>query len=137
MKSQIKLSKEIKNQIFILNQIFEIENKLSKINITHTINRNIEKLKYFYENDFDEEISFVIENPIGQSYDVTRTDIEANIVGDSVDNLVIIDVIKPIIRIKIKKITQVVQKGIVIVQEKTQLNNQKIKQKIKKKNYQL
>jgi len=137
MQTQIKLNKAVKNQIFILNQIFEIENKLSKINITHTINRNIEKLKYFYENDFDEEISFVIENPIGQSYDVTRTDIEANIVGDSVDNLVIIDVIKPIIRIKIKKITQVVQKGIVIVQEKTQLNNQKIKQKIKKKNYQL
>ena len=33
MQTQIKLNKAIKNQIFILNQIFEIENKLSKLNI--------------------------------------------------------------------------------------------------------
>jgi len=118
MQTQIKQNKEIKNQIFILNQIFEIENKLSKLEVKHTINRNIDKLKSFYEDGFNDNISYIIENPIGQEYSETRTDVEANIVGDSVKNLIIIDVIKPIVRIKQGETNQIIQKGIVIVQDK-------------------
>jgi len=118
MQTQIKLSKAFKNQIFILNQIFEIENKLSKLDISHTIGRNIDKLKSFYKDSFDENISFIIEDPKGQDYNETRTDLEANIAGDSVENLIVIDVIKPIIRIKQGNKTQIIQQGIVIVQDK-------------------
>jgi len=94
------------------------------LDISHTINRNIDKLKSFYENDFDDNISFIIENPEGQNYNETRTDIEANIVGDSTDNLIIIDVIKPIIRIKQSGINQIIQKGIAIVQDKNTITKQ-------------
>jgi len=134
MQTQIKLNKAVKNQIFILNQIFEIENKLSKLDISHTINRNIDKLKSFYEDSFDENISFIIENPKGQDYNETRTDLEANIVGDSIENLVIVDIIKPIIRVKQGGLNQIVQKGIVIVQdENTIIEKSKTqKQDIKK-----
>ncbi len=128
MQTQVKLNKAVKNKIFILNQIFEIENKLSKLDISHTINRNINKLKSFYEDSFDDNISFIIENPKGQDYNETRTDIEANIVGDSIENLIVIDVIKPIIRVKQGGINQIVQKGIVIVQDKnTIIESQKKK----------
>jgi len=125
MQIQIKLNKEVKNQIFILNQIFEIENKLSKLNITHTINRNIDKLKSFYKDSFDENVSFIVENPKGQEYNETRTDVEANIVGDSVEDLIIVDVIKPIIRVKQSGINQIIQKGIVIVQNKNTITKNK------------
>ena len=125
MQTQIKLNKAVKNQIFILNQIFEIENKLSKLDITHTINRNIDKLKSFYEDSFDDKISFIIENPKGQDYNETRTDVEANIVGDSVENLIIVDVIKPIIRVKQSGTNQIIQKGIVIVQDRNTITKNK------------
>jgi len=117
MQTQIKLNKAVKNQIFILNQIFEIENKLSKLDVSHTINRNINKLKSFYEDSFDDNTSFIIDNPKGEDYNETRTDVEANIIGDSTDNLVIVDVIKPIIRVKQGGTNQIIQKGIVIVQD--------------------
>ena len=130
---QTKLNKTVKNQIFILNQIFEIENKLSKLDIPHTINRNIDKLKSFYGDSFDDNISFMIENPKNQDYNETRTDIEANIVGDSTENLIVIDVIKPIIRVKQGGTNQIVQKGIVIVQDKnTIVESQKKKSNVQK-----
>jgi hypothetical protein len=102
---------------------------LSKLDISHTINRNIDKLKSFYEDSFDDNISFIIENPKGQNYNETRTDIEANIVGDSTDNLIVIDVIKPIIRIKQGGVNQIVQKGIVIVQDENTIIEQPKTQK--------
>jgi hypothetical protein len=120
-----QLNKAVKNQIFILNQIFEIENKLSKLEVSHSINRNIDKLKSFYEDNFDDNTSFIIENPKGENYNETRTDVEANIVGNSTDNLIIIDVIKPIIRIKQDGVNQIIQKGIVIVQDKNTIINEK------------
>jgi len=135
MQTQLRSNTVIKNQIFILNQIFEIENKLSKLDISHSINRNIDKLKSFYEDNFDDNTSFIIENPKGQYYNETRTDVEANIAGDSAENLIIIDVIKPIIRIKQGDTNQIIQKGIVIVQDKStiEIKNEKkpIKEKIK------
>ena len=70
------------------------------------------------EQMLDEKISFIIENPINQKYKETRTDVEANISGDSTENLIIVDVIKPIIRIKQGKVSKIIQKGIVIVQDK-------------------
>ena len=130
MQAQIKLNKAVKNQIFILNQIFEIENKLSKLDISHTINRNIDKLKSFYEDSFDDNISFIIDSPKGQNYNETRTDIEANIVGDSTDNLIVVDVIKPIIRIKQGGVNQIVQKGIVIVQDENTIIEVKQEKKV-------
>ena len=129
IKGEVMINKTIKNHIFILNQIFEIENKLAKITENNSIGRNIDKLKNFYENELDENISFIIENPKNEEYNETRTDVEANIIGESVNNLVIVDVIKPIIRIKQGSKNQIIQKGIVIVQDKnTIIEPQKEKQ---------
>lgn len=118
MNNEIKLNKEVKKILFLLNQVFEIENKVNKLEENNSINRNIKKLKEFFEETFNEQISFLIENPIGEKYNETRTDVEANISGDSTEDLVIVDVIKPIIRMKQGKINQIIQKAIVVVETK-------------------
>jgi len=108
---------ELKKQIQLLNQLFEIEKKVTKLNEKNSINRNINKLKDFFKNDFNGNFSLIIENPIDESYRETRTDVEASISGDSVEDLIIIEVIKPIIRLKHGINNQIIQKGIVIVQD--------------------
>lgn len=130
--------KKLKQQIQILNQIFEIEKKTLKLNEKNSINRNIDKLKDIFENTLDEKISFIIENPIKEKYKETRTDVEASISGDSTENLIIVDVIKPIIRLRQDTNSQIIQKGIVVVQdEKTIVIEQskgiEVTQKVKKK----
>jgi hypothetical protein len=52
--------------------------------------------------------------PINEAYKDTRTDLEATIVGESADNLVITKVIKPVI----VKDAQIVQRAVVIVEPK-------------------
>ena len=56
---------------------------------------------------------------MGQSFSETRTDLEATITGEGTDNLKVVEVIKPIIRVGDKSFSRVVQKGIVIVQSDT------------------
>lgn len=117
--------KALKPQLFVLNQIFEIENKLLKIADHNSIIRNTERLKSYFETEvFSEGIEYqgfsiiglFLHNPIGETFNETRLDCEATIAGDSHENLKIIDVIRPIIFAKTGNSQIVVQKGIVIVQ---------------------
>ena len=127
MEQQIfKIPKEHQ---FLINQIFEIENKVRDIKESNSIQRNIDRLKAFFESEFIKDGSgFVYHNPKGESYDETRIDCEANISGTSTENLEIVDVIRPIIIYKYKSIDPItseeimkpfiVQKAIVIVKSK-------------------
>ncbi len=115
------------NQIFLdmLNQIFEVEKKLSKIETPHSIGRNINNLKSMFENRlFEKDKSgFVLENPIGQAYNESRTDCEASISGESTENLYIVEVIKPIIRLKKEGYNTIVQRAVVVVAAKSPAEN--------------
>jgi len=127
MEQQIfKISK--KHQ-FLINQIFEIENKVRDIQETNSIQRNVDRLKAFFETEFSKDGNgFVYHNPKGENWDESRIDCEANISGTSTENLEIVDVIRPIIIYKYKSIDPVtsqevikpfiVQKAIVIVKSK-------------------
>jgi len=109
-----------KNYLTILNQIFEIENKLAKIQEQNSIQRNIDRLKDFFSTDaLSDDQGLEYHNPIGERYNETRTDCEANISGTSHENLEIIEVLKPIIYAKIGNSKIVIQKAIVIVQSKS------------------
>lgn len=105
--------------LFLLNQIFELEQKVSKLNEQNSIQRNIEKMKNYFETEAltDGQGLFYL-NPIGEKYDVTRADCEATISGTNHENLFIIEVLRPIIYIKYGNTKMVVQKAIVIVQSK-------------------
>jgi hypothetical protein len=106
----------------MLNQIFEIEKKLLKIETPHSIGRNINTLKGLFETKLYEaqQVGLFIHNPLGEKYDETRLDCEASIAGESTENLHIVEVIKPIIHQKYEGSTQILQKAVVIVQSKEQ-----------------
>ncbi|MFK7946068.1 MAG: hypothetical protein AB8G11_00645 [Saprospiraceae bacterium] len=95
----------------IINQIFDMEKKLEKMDNTRSIERNIRRIKSQLE-----EMNIEYLNPIGQRYNETRTDVTATISGRSSNNLIITEVIKPIIVQKVGNMHQIIQTGVVIVE---------------------
>lgn len=104
---------------FVLNQLFEIENKLKNIKEANSIQRNIDKMKSYFETEaLQDGQGLIFHNPIGELYNETRSDCEASISGSSHENLEIIEVLKPIIYFKYANTQTIVQKAIVIVKSK-------------------
>lgn len=104
---------------FILNQLFEIENKLRNITEPNSIQRNLDRMKDYFETDaLTDGQGLVYYNPLGESYNETRTDCDASISGSSHENLEIIEVLKPIIYFKYANTQTVIQKAVVIVESR-------------------
>ncbi len=108
-----------------INQIFEIEKKTAILKEDNSIKRNLNKMRGILEEEFfkgSSTIGLTYHNPIGESYSDTRTDCEATIAGTGVENLEIIEVIKPIIFYAYQEnervIKVIVQPAVVIVQSK-------------------
>ncbi len=112
MQETIKLRKFL---IEFIDQVFEIEKKVEKLNAENSINRNVNRLKMLLE-EFEPDGGLFYQNPIGEPFNETRTDVEASIAGASTENLIITEVIKPIIRHKKGGITFIVRKGVVVVE---------------------
>lgn len=115
--------KQYKPYFELLDQLFEIERKLENIEEPNSISRNLNKMKDIFETNLfssstSSEIGFTYHNPIGESYNETRLDLEASIAGNSSENLVIQEVIKPIIRYKSGGSTLIARKGVVVVESK-------------------
>jgi hypothetical protein len=115
--------KQYKSYFELLDQLFEIERKLESIEESNSISRNLNKMKDIFETNLfssstSSEIGFTYHNPIGESYNETRLDLEASIAGNSTVNLVIKEVIKPIIRYKSGGSTLIARKGVVVVESK-------------------
>lgn len=118
--------KVTKSYLDILNQVFEIERKLAALQEPNSIQRNVNKLKEIMEQGLsipggNETTGFVYHNPIGEDYNITRTDCEASIAGESTENLQITEVIKPIIRLHSGGVSFIVQKAVVVVKAKSNL----------------
>jgi hypothetical protein len=108
-----------------INQIFEIEKKANNLKEENSIQRNINRIKGLMEEEFfknSSTIGFTYHNPLGETYTDTRTDCEATISGTGVENLEIVEVIKPIIYYSYQESDKVmkviVQPAVVIVQSK-------------------
>jgi hypothetical protein len=98
----------------VLNNLCDIDRKLSLHGDPGNIRRNVERIR-----ETIEEIKVFYEDPMGQSFSETRTDLEATITGEGSDNLKVVEVMKPIIRVGDRNFSRVVQKGIVIVQSES------------------
>jgi hypothetical protein len=96
--------------VALINQIYEMETKLGELSID-ALDRNLRKL-----NNLIEENGFVVRNPLGETYNETRTDYEANLVGIISKHMKITKVIKPIIYQKSNDGLQLLQKAIVIAE---------------------
>jgi len=97
----------------ILNNLCDIEKKLDINGDNSNVRRNVDRIRELLE---DENLFY--ENPLGQKFSETRTDLDATITGEGTENLYVVEVIKPIIRAGNKNYSVVVQKGIVVVQSK-------------------
>jgi len=95
----------------LLNNLYEIENKLGRGGDPGNAMRNVVKMKEALATE-----GVFYEDPFGQSFDETRTDLEVTISGSGTENLRVVEVIKPIIRIGESSYSRVAQKGIVVVQ---------------------
>ncbi|KAA6334693.1 hypothetical protein EZS27_017012 [termite gut metagenome] len=102
----------------LLDQVFEIEKKLNSINEPNSIGRNVNRIKEIFEN-CDADYGLIYKNPLNEKFNETRTDLEASIAGNSADNLVVTEVVKPIIRLHTHSgATTIVRKGVVVVESK-------------------
>lgn len=95
----------------VLNNLYEIENKLSRGGDPGNAMRNVTKVKEALATE-----GVFYEDPFGQPFDETRTDLEVTISGSGTENLRVVEVIKPIIRLGDSSYSRVAQKGIVVVQ---------------------
>src|SRR3954454_21185774 len=77
-----------------LNQLYEVERKLTVQGDPSNALRNVARIK-----DAFEEVHAFYDDPMGQPFNETRTDVEATISGSGTENLVIVEVLKPIVRI--------------------------------------
>ncbi|MGD9487148.1 MAG: hypothetical protein AB7W47_03960 [Calditrichaceae bacterium] len=117
MIKQLQIPIEFKYFCFIINQLFEIEKKTNKLIEENSIGRNIQKLREYFENNiFSDELGLSYHSPLGESFNETRTDCEASIAGSSTENLLITEVIKPVIRVHQGDRTFIIQKAVVIVE---------------------
>jgi len=92
------------------NQVFDIEKRAQKMDDGHKLDRNLRRMKEALER-----VGILIHDPLGETWEETRTDCEATISGDSLESLVIQEVIKPIIRLRDNRILHMIQRGVVIV----------------------
>jgi hypothetical protein len=100
------------NHLKILNQFFELEKKMQRIPDASALQRPLDRIRETFE-----EMGYRTHNPLGEPYNETRTDVEASIVGNNTRDLVVTDVIKPIIYFKEGERMTILQKGIVICQK--------------------
>lgn len=101
-----------KEHCHVLNQIFEIEKKMNKLNVDD-IDRNLQRMKNIFDN-----MGLSFHDPLNEPYNEMRTDCEASISGDSTENLVITEVIKPIIHFQDQGRLSIIQKAVVIAETK-------------------
>jgi hypothetical protein len=104
-----------KQFLTMLNNLYEIERKLALHGDPGNAMRNVERIK-----DALKEQGIFYEDPMGQPFKETRTDLDATISGTGTENLVVSEVIKPIVRAGLRELSRVVQKGIVVVESKQQ-----------------
>jgi hypothetical protein len=114
--------KQYKPYFELLDQLFEIERKLENIQESNSISRNLNKMKDIFEsrlsNSSSADIGFTYHNPIGEPYNETRLDLEASIAGNSTEDLIVKEVIKPIIRYRYGAESRIARKGVVVVESK-------------------
>lgn len=97
-----------------LNHLYDAERKLALHGDPGGVLRNIERIKEAFAAE-----KVFYEDPMGQSFNETRADLDASIAGEGTENLRVTEVIKPVIRCGEPSYSRVIQKGIVVVRSIT------------------
>lgn len=97
--------------IQVINQFFEIEQKINNQNQSSLFERNFNKLKALFEED-----GYIIQDPVNESYSDSRTDCEASFVGKVTSKMKITKTLKPVIYKKSDNTILLIQKAVVFVE---------------------
>ncbi|MGC4101192.1 hypothetical protein [Ferruginibacter sp.] len=100
------------NTLQIINQLFEIQYKIKELGQAQGFERNFNRLSAIFEED-----GFIIQDPTNETYNDSRTDCEASIVGSVAAKMKITKTLKPIIYKKADSAVQLVQKAVVLVEK--------------------
>jgi hypothetical protein len=92
------------------NLIFDFDKKLLSGQSDTSLRRICDKMKNTLA-----DAGILVINPVGEPYLSTRTDVEANIVGDGIGKLVITEVLKPVVYSSMGGVRELLQRGVVIV----------------------
>lgn len=99
----------------IVNQIFDIEKKLNDARNQDKFKRNISRI-YF---ELEEGFNIIVKDPTGEKYNDGRMDCDANIVGELLNDMNIIETLKPAVYEKDQEGSlQIIQRAVVIVSGK-------------------
>ena len=96
----------------VINQIFEIQGKISEMGHSAGFERNFNRLFSIFEDE-----GYLIQNPLNEAYTESRTDCEASIIGQSSSKMKITKVLKPVVYQKLQGNVQLVQKAVVLVEK--------------------
>ena len=105
----IQVLMEAEDVVYLINQLFTIQQKVISRDLNF-LDRNFSRVMGKLEN-----LGYLVINPIGETYTDTRTDLSAHIASDTLDELKVKEVIKPIIYFKHNDQLKVIQVGNVIV----------------------
>jgi hypothetical protein len=100
------------NYIRLINQFAEIRQKVGEENLEKKFERNFNRIFSIFEEE-----GFICQYPLGEKYSETRTDCEATIIGKEKKDMIVTQVIKPIIYRKSPEGLTLAQKGIVLVEK--------------------
>lgn len=103
----------VKQIIPIINQLFDLEKKIGKVEDGKVGKRNFRRMREAWTN-----LGLSYHDPTGEPYNETRTDCEASISGESGSDLFISETLKPIIRYQEDGFIKIVQRAVVIVSQK-------------------
>ena len=101
----------MKNDLQIINQLFEIQSRLKDKGEYDSFERNFNRLFGIFE-----ESGLMVQDPTGEPYSGHRTDCEASISGKLSLPMKITKTIKPIIYQKAENNLQLIQKAVVLVE---------------------
>ncbi len=96
----------------VINQLFEIQNKIKEIGHAAGFERNFNRLLSAFEEE-----GFIIQDPTNEAYSDSRTDCEASISGALSSKMKITKTLKPVIYKKAGDAVQLLQKAVVIVEK--------------------
>jgi hypothetical protein len=106
------MENDVKTFVKIINQFFELEKKVKGKPEAQYLQRNLDRITELWA-----ESGLEVYDPTGEPYNETRTDCEANIAGDSISNLKITEVIKPVVYLSESSTRKtLVQRAIVVVE---------------------
>jgi len=121
-----KLQEVLSNHLYTLNQVYELKRRLRNCRelsaeSLRLLDRPLERIEEHLSGSLylpegpPNGCGLIIDDPQGESYDECRTDLEAELVGEGDGPLMVVEVVRPVIRLVVQGQTWVVQRGRVVV----------------------